>query len=388
MCLSLAVLLAGCGSGTGGNTTTNTTSNDNQTANKDPINIGVLAEQSGAFSWFGAENVDAVKLYANEINAKGGINGRQIKVFTYDNGSQPSQTISGYRQLVNQDHVSAIIGTGLLNDSMAIASTVATSGPVWYSMCGAYAPSGQYNYAGTVFVGDMEKLAVDWLKQNKGVTRLAVLSTNDDTGQQQASIMKKIAAAEGIQITDVEFFNGTDVNITPQLAKIAATKPQALVAWVVGKPLGVIFKGLQQASMDIPVITSYGNIVPGLLQSMAAFEPKQLYIPATPDVAFSTLSTSNPLYQNIETFRNDYKQAYGEDPGLGSGSAWDAMGILTQAISKVGSDPAKIADYLPTVQGYQGVVGVYNLSSDNHRGLSTDNVVMVHIVNGKLQAAN
>jgi branched-chain amino acid transport system substrate-binding protein len=74
----------------------------------DPIRIGVIAE---AASVAGAAIPNAAKLAADEINAAGGVNGRQIEIVAYDNKSSAADSVRAFQRAVEQDHVSAVIAS-------------------------------------------------------------------------------------------------------------------------------------------------------------------------------------------------------------------------------------------------------------------------------------
>ncbi|WP_409564763.1 ABC transporter substrate-binding protein, partial [Methylobacterium sp. J-026] len=71
----------------------------------DPIRIGVIAE---AQSVAGASIPQAVQLAADEINAKGGVDGRQIQVVTYDDKSSASDAVRAFQRAVSEDKVSLV----------------------------------------------------------------------------------------------------------------------------------------------------------------------------------------------------------------------------------------------------------------------------------------
>src|ERR1035441_2715102 len=68
----------------------------------DPIEIGVIAE---AQAIAGASIPQAAQMAANEINAKGGVDGRQIEIVTYDNHSSSADSVRAFQRAVNEDKV-------------------------------------------------------------------------------------------------------------------------------------------------------------------------------------------------------------------------------------------------------------------------------------------
>ena len=74
----------------------------------DPIRIGVIAENS-AISGIAIPN--GAQIAADEINAKGGVDGRQIELFTYDDHNSASDAVRAFQRAASQDHVVAVIAS-------------------------------------------------------------------------------------------------------------------------------------------------------------------------------------------------------------------------------------------------------------------------------------
>ena len=86
-------------------------------ADETPIKIGVIGEES---SVAGASITKAAQLAADEINAQGGIGGRKIELFTYDDHSSASDAVRAFQRAVTQDHVNAVIASYISEVALAI----------------------------------------------------------------------------------------------------------------------------------------------------------------------------------------------------------------------------------------------------------------------------
>ena len=73
------------------------------------IKIGMLAPLTGAVAEYGQAVANGVRMYTEELNAKGGVNGKQIELVEYDEEGDSAKAVTGYNSLVDQD-VTAIIG--------------------------------------------------------------------------------------------------------------------------------------------------------------------------------------------------------------------------------------------------------------------------------------
>ena len=73
-----------------------------------PIKIGVIAEVQAVA---GSSIPQAAQIAADEINAKGGVDGRKIEIVSYDNHSSSADSVRAFQRAVNEDHVNAVIGS-------------------------------------------------------------------------------------------------------------------------------------------------------------------------------------------------------------------------------------------------------------------------------------
>jgi branched-chain amino acid transport system substrate-binding protein len=83
----------------------------------DTIKIGVIGEESAVA---GASITKAAAMAADEINAKGGVNGRKIEIITYDNHSSAADAVRAFQRAVSQDKVVAVIGSYISEVVLAI----------------------------------------------------------------------------------------------------------------------------------------------------------------------------------------------------------------------------------------------------------------------------
>ena len=82
-----------------------------------PLKIGVIGEE-GAVA--GASLTKAAQLAADDLNAKGGVGGRKIEIFTYDDHSSAADAVRAFQRAVNQDHVNAVIVTYISEVALAV----------------------------------------------------------------------------------------------------------------------------------------------------------------------------------------------------------------------------------------------------------------------------
>ena len=74
------------------------------------LKIGIVATQTGVGAYHGEQEIKAVNLAVEEINAKGGINGKKIELIVEDSQSVPKEAVNAVNKLVNTDKVKFIVG--------------------------------------------------------------------------------------------------------------------------------------------------------------------------------------------------------------------------------------------------------------------------------------
>jgi branched-chain amino acid transport system substrate-binding protein len=356
----------------------------------EPIKIGVLAEQTGFFSLAGQDAVLGARLFADEQNARGGINGRSIDLIVQDTASDPERAIIGARKLTDQDRVVAIVGLGLVSNAAAVAPIVATKGPVTLSVSGAFLP--QQNqpmvFAFNPSVLDFMSGGMRWLQQQKKM-KVALITTNDATGQVSERAYRILVRRFGMTSTGIEFFNPAATTATAELTKIRDTAPDAVVAWTVGRSTGVIAAAVQQLGMsDKPFLTSAGNVSGAFLRQLQGMGADFFVMPVTKDILdIEYLDARDPQYALVKAYREAFIRRYNSAPSAVSGGAYDAMRVLVEAIRKAGTDPATIAKTMENMKGFVGVQGTYNFAPGRHRGLDAAVLIPARVVKGQLVPA-
>jgi branched-chain amino acid transport system substrate-binding protein len=350
----------------------------------DTLKIGLLVEQTGQFSWYGQEVAQGAELYRRQHPTVGN---RKIEFVTYDTGSDPQKAVTGFRKLVQQDEVAAVVGLGLTNEASVVAPLANSLKTPLYVLSGSFTPPNPQTFAMPVQIGDKAKTEFAELAQ-RGVKRIALLITNDATGQIARSLFPKLAADAGMTVVATEQMNTTDVDVSPQLTNIVRSGPDLIVAWEIGKPLGVVYNSAAQLAVPMPFMISDGNLAPGFLQSIAGQQPKTVYFQATKDVFWKDLPTSDPQSKIVTKFHNDYVAQMHAEPGLGSASGYDSVMLLATAAQKAGSvDRAKITQTLSGLDGIQGVFGIYHLSPSNRVGLAATDTMLGQVTSGQIGLA-
>ena len=108
-----------------------------------------------------------------------------------------------------------------------------------------------------------------------------------------------------------------------------------------------------------------------------------LRLPASALLVADKLPESDPQYQVLNRYKNDYEGHYNESVSTFGAYAYDGLQLAIRAIKQAGStDKAKVRDALESIDGYVGVTGTYRLSADDHMGLDAESFRILEVKDG------
>jgi branched-chain amino acid transport system substrate-binding protein len=354
--------------------------------------LGVNLDITGYAAWLGEPQLQAVQLFAEQVNAKGGLGGHPLELVIYDNESNPEKSANIAKKLIQRDKVMAMIATSITATSNAARPIAQDERIVMYSLSASFEPNYQDSFAFAIYVPTNGQVGAifDYFVA-RGIRRVAILCATDSTGQTWFEETTKAAKKVGFEIA-VERFNVKDMDVTPQLAKLRAINPQALIAGASGQTNAVVVKNFNQMGFKIPYVTGAGSISVAFLKLLEGNEPDTLLLSGAYCVVWRELPDSFPQKKLMQEFNEAFQKKYRKEIDIYSVGAYDAIRILAEAIRQVKpegpQDSVKLRDAIEKIIDFPAVYGkTYSFSKENHRGVGKDSAVMVQAKDGKFVMA-
>lgn len=350
---------------------------DNSLSQIDKIKIGVVAPMTGDAAFGGTMYKNASQLAVDQINAKGGVKGKQIELIFEDSKCNGEDAASAAQKLVNIDKVNFILGDACSSGAVAMTPITEQAKVMQFS---SVASSPKLSGISKYFVRNVDSdsapartLALHVVKNHQ---KLAIISENSDYPQGLREVFKQTVADNGGNLVADEVFNSDNKDFRTILLKVGKEKPDAIFINPVDH---VSFLTLlkQIKTTDLKDVQIYGYWIPGtesFLQGGAEYTEGIIFY----DVP--GLNSENPV---TAQFLADYQTKYDKlpDSDFVEGGIYDSVYILKQAVEEVGMNPEKISDYLRGLSGYNGVLGTYGI---NEKGdLTGIDYVLKKIENGK-----
>lgn len=365
--MMLATLLAGCGG----------------EKKSDTIKLGFLGAKTGKVANYGLPGEKGMKMAIDELNAKGGILGKQVEGLYEDNKGDSTEISNIATKYITQDKVVAMVGdpcTGLTQ----VAAKIAQKNKVVILSAGATSDGvveiGDYVFRNTLLDKFAAPAVVDWMIKEQGWKNFAIItSLNNGYSTGLTPIFQKAIKDKGGKIVLEDSINDEETDFTAQVTKLKSSKADVLVFTGYYTEAALIMSEAARKGLDIKMVGGDGLYGKDLakLGKKAVEERVILYCGFTSDQASPETAK----------FINDYKAKYKEDPDMFSAQYYDAVMILAKAMEDAKSaDPKVFKDQLAKLKDYPGVSGNTTFRADREPLKSP--VCLLTIKDGKFALLN
>lgn len=338
------------------------------------IKIGLITDRVGPAKPY-AEPVAAGAIFAvKDLNAKGGLLGRQVEMLVEDDQGKPDVSATVARKLVDAG-ASFILSVSLTPATQQAQSvTLETKTPHMTPSNSGDTLTTQINNPNFWQTGPLGSTQIATLlsyARNKNYKRVALITDNSDLGQLTNKFFKGALENAKIQIVSEEVVPRGSTTADPQLQKVRAANPDAIFLTGVLTPENVlILRSYRQLGLKQPLLGNYNFSVPiyttvakGLLDGVTFVDA---FDPAKPQTrAF------------IESFKKDS----GHEPYNLNGYGYDGVMLVADAIKRAGStDKEKVREAMQATKGYVGVMGgvgaVYGFHDGKRTGFDPNGMVV------------
>jgi branched-chain amino acid transport system substrate-binding protein len=322
----------------------------------DVIKVGMFGPLSGPVATYGQSVKEAVQLAEKEINAKGGINGKQVKVFFEDDQANPNQAVNAFNKLVDGEKVNAIIG-GVTSGATAAVAQKATQRKIPMLTPTATEPTitkvgGDYMYRSCYLDSFQGQTMAKYAATDLGKKTAAVLyNVGDDYSKGIAESFKKEFEAQGGTIVEFMSYNKDDKDFNAQLTKIKGSNPEVLMLPDYYNVVGVIAKQAKGLGINSQLLGVDGWDSSDLFKIGGDAIKGGLFI--------------NHYFQGdeakqVQDFVAAYDKEYGKKPDALAALGYDAANMMFKALGDAKStDGAKVKEALSklSVDGVTGKIG-------------------------------
>ena len=368
----MALSLAGCSGGS-----MDDSSSSSAKASGDSITIGTVTTNSGTAAAYGEAEVKGFELAVSEINAKGGINGKKVKLESMDDKGDATEASNAYNKLAGDNNVLAVAGPTISATTAAVApladqSKLVTIAPAATSDS---IETGNYLFR-TCFKDSYQgEVAARFAAENLKVKKVAVLyGTGDPYSSGVGEAFAKAAEKLGLEVVDKESSSSADdTEYSAQLQKIQASGAELLYApyyysvagpYIIPQARSVGFEGYVMGPDGYDGLKLTGD--------------KSQYNKTYYTTHYSADDNTNT---KVQDFIKSYKSKNNAEPNTFAALGYDTIYMIKQAIEKAGENATR-EDVRNAVAGmtFDGVTGKFNMDKS---GSPTKSVTVLEMKDGK-----
>lgn len=303
----------------------------------DTIRIGVQGAHSGDLASYGVPSLNAVKMVVEEVNAKGGVLGKQVEIVAQDDQCKPEMATSAATKLVS-DQVDAVVGPICSGPTVASLPLFQNAGLISISPT-ATTPALTESGKNPLFMRTVAKdnaqarLASDFMLNNLKAKKIAYLHDNGEYGKGFADYNKELMEKGGAETVLFEAVTPDAVDFSAVVRKIRRAKPDVVVFGGYHPVASKIVQQMRRDRLTTPFLGPDG-VKDETFLKMTGKDGEGVYASYPKD------TTSLPAYQHA---REQHVKTFGTEPGFGYFNAYAATQALLDAIAKTGgTDSAQL----------------------------------------------
>jgi branched-chain amino acid transport system substrate-binding protein len=352
-----------------------------QAQQKDTIKLGMLQMLTGDLARYGIPLRDAGVFAVEEVNAAGGINGRQIELVTEDVGSTPQGSVQAALKLIQRDNVDVLMQGGTSGHTLATIPIADEHEIAMANMSTAEAIT-QTGSKWTFRVARVPNSILDrkfaeYVAKETDFERIAVIYGNDEMGRDAANIFIAAIKEQGIEPVAEEQVQPGDPDVSAQVTRIRAANPDAIFVQGHSNEATKIIRTLRQMIQSEVTLLGFDQMTTEkFVEEAGGAQNLEGMIVRTGIIG--ELSEDTALRDFIDRYQAQHPNADMLLPMI----QYAGMQVLFEALRQAGDDLSRenIRDAFYKVQDFNTILGPVSVQPDGE----TMNIVHItRMENGK-----
>jgi branched-chain amino acid transport system substrate-binding protein len=353
---------------------------DSRGITRTEIVLGMHTDLSGPAATYGVSSSNAVKMRFDEVNDKGGIHGRKIRLVVEDTQYQVPRAVQAGTKLINRDRIFAMVAPlGTPMNNALFKDQLDAGVPNLFPLSAArsmYEPFHRLKFYGAASYVDQMRAGIQYFVSKKGKKALCAMYQDTDFGKEVLDGIQMQADKLRIKIVETVTHKPTDQDFTAQITRLKAAGcdlvalgtivRDSIVPYATARKIGwtdVDFLG-SAATYDLFVAAAQGGVTEGL------------YAMGLTDMPYR--DTLSPAAQG---WFDRYKERYKADPNIGAVYGHVAADLTVAGLQKAGADLNlnSFVKGLESIRGYRDIFNgpEVNFGPDKHQGANSSFLAVV-----------
>ena len=347
---------------------------------KTEIVLGMHTDLSGPAATYGVSSSNAVRMRFDEVNDKGGVHGRKIKLIVEDTQYQVPRAVQAGGKLINRDRIFAMVAPlGTPMNNALFKDQLEAGVPNLFPLSAArsmYEPFHKLKFYGAASYVDQIRSGITYFVQKKGKKSLCAMYQDTDFGKEVLDGVTLQAEKLKIKVVETVTHKPTDQDFTAQITKLKGAGcdlvalgtivRDSIVPYATARKIGwtdVDFLG-SAASYDLFVAGAQGGVTEGLHA-----------------MGLTDMPYRDTLSPNAQAWFDRYKERFKVEPNIGAVYGHVAADLTMVGLDRAGADLTvdSFVKGLEAVKGYRDIFNGPEVSfgPNKHQGASSSFLAVV-----------
>jgi branched-chain amino acid transport system substrate-binding protein len=300
------------------------------------IVIGTVTDLSGVTAIQGVNNANAIRLLFEDVNAKGGINGRKIRYIVEDSQYQVPRAVQAMNKLLNKDQVFMTLqdgGTPMNNATFAMAHEKNTPKLLPLSAARAmYEPYHRLKFSQFASYVDQIRTGVKYFIEQRGKKSICVMYQDTDFGKDVLAGAQQQTEAMGTTVAATTAHKPTDTDFSAPLTKLREAKCDLVVLGTIVRDTTIIIATAKKMGWTVDMVGQ-----------TASYDTAIAEAPGGVGEGFYSMTASLYAYPDdprpeVQDLHRRYRAAYGIDMNYIGQAGYSAAQIALEALRRAGRD--------------------------------------------------
>jgi branched-chain amino acid transport system substrate-binding protein len=343
------------------------------------IVIGTTGDMSGVTAIQGVNNANALRMAFDEINEKGGINGRKIRYVVEDTQYTVARAVQAMNKLLNQDHIFVAVSDGgtPLNDAempMQFAKGVPNVFPLTAARS-MYEPPNKLKFSQFASYYDEMRAAVKYFVEQRHRKKLCAMYQDTDFGRDVLAGIVAEAKALNVPVVATTAHKSTDINFNAAVQKLHEAGCDFIGLGTIVRDTNVIISTIRKQGWN-----------PDLVGQFAAYDTAVASLPGGAAEGVFCMTPALYAYPDdprpaVQAFAKKYKARFGIDPNFHGEVGYTAAQVVILALQRAGKD-LTTDGFITAMEGIHDYTDIFgtklSMGPNQHHAETASFLTVVH----------
>ena len=336
----------------------------------DEIVIGTHTDLSGATAIWGVGSVNAARMRIDEVNAAGGVHGRQIRYVVEDSQYQVPRAIQAANKLINRDEVFAmLLAVGTPTNNAVLQQQIEADVPNLFPISGARSmvePLHRLKFTQRGIYYDEVRAAVKYFVEERGKQNACIIYQDTDYGVEILEGLEDQLGVMGMAVKATSAHKPTEIEFTAAMLRLKEADCDLVIMGTVHRDTILVLEAARKMGWSEDVAWVGNNAV--YAQVIADQESGEGFYSF---VHMMSLYPDDEMTPQVRAWWDAYVERFGAEPGLAAMEGYRAADLLITALERAGRELTTdgLIAALEGITDYTDIFGYpVSFSADNHSG--------------------